>query len=440
MDKEIELFIDETNNDNVWGIIRYKNKQGAIPKTREEFVRFENFYSMFQYVTNNFDSSSIFRHMINYSYILYNYYNGHPEKDHLEIRYLENIGDKKVEKKLKMPKELTDTFINILRINKRIPYTTDLDSSYFRSVDVYQKRANDRKEIKRSIKMSIDEFVSISGEKIKTIKENKAMVKALKIVASFTVIAGLITAGIHVVRDYEDSTEYLRQYNPIRNVQDVDIYFNKGKAGAIIEKLVQNDYEDIDINDIKMITEFLKNVENSNYDNNASRNSLNLSDYLGYRMELRGKIVGPEYDVLDKIDKLYNQCFRQEHGKVVLNNKTAKEYINFVASLAFMYDDYHNIRPSLIRNTDQSITSPYADSRQISAYDNYPPIIQYIILNQLRGVIVRSDYKVDRLPAYYFDFDGIDKSDLLREIDERMNNIIDELFINCSRKSENKTV
>ena len=95
-----------------------------------------------------------------------------------------------------------------------------------------------------------------------------------------------------------------------------------------------------------------------------------------------------------------------------------------------MYDTYHGVRKSNnISINNQSIISKTASTEEISTYDSFPPILRFLIMNQLKGLMSHTDYRVTNKPTYYFK--STEKSDLLNEIDERITNIKNDIYSKC---------
>lgn len=438
MNKKIDIYYDVNNSNNCWGMITYTETKYHFPTKRQELIRFPNYRAMVEYIKINFDSNSFTYHKIDYSCIEYHFYRDYPEKDYVEIKYYEYLDGKRKAGKIKLPPEFEEMFKEIIKINKGISRYNELDSRYQRDVDVYEQEKNNRREFGKSIRMSLEEFFGLAGDKIKNPDKNKKIIKGLKILVATVTLSAVLGSGYTLVTGGEYHSGYLVQDNPIKSVQDVGIYLKKGNMGIIIEKLINEQYQELNIDDIKNVTEFIKKVEDANYDGNTSHNSFDLSDYFNYKVNINPKDYATSAIVLSNIQKMYNKCFVQKGEKIVLDQKSAKEYIDYVASLTFMYDTYHDTRPSSVSTNNQSVASPYATIDEIKVFDSYPPILRYIILNELKGMIMHTDYKVERKPSYYFK--GTDKYDLIGEINERIGLILEELKANCTKNNENRAI
>ena len=439
----IDVFVDITNNNNVWGMVystEYKNHE---PIKKQEIVHFLNYQEMIDFIKENFNGyeldhpvaiehKQLFFHFIDYCDIEYFYHEGKPNLNYIEIKYYEYENGTHICRRMRFPKEYEDLFKMILKVSKKIPDNVFLGPQYHRDVDVYEERDQDRKNVIRSITVPIGEFFQFAGDKIRNIKNLKKspkLYKNLKIMISTITLSTLLAGGYHIVTENNYNSEFLRQDNPIRNVQDIGVYANKGRAGVIIGKLLAGKYDEITPEDLKFVTEFIKTANNNNFDGNDSFNSFNYSEYFMY--EVGGdERYGISADVLKKIEFLYNNCFYTENGKTVIVPENVKKYIDYVGSLTFLYDTYHSDKSfSNLTIDTQSPISPYATREEIETFDSYPPILRYIILVQLKGLMSRCDYQLDSRPSYYFG--GMDKYDFLTEISNKIGLTLDEMFFQC---------
>ena len=435
---KIDVFVDITNNNNLWGIIYYTEYKNRKPIQKQEIVRFQDNKTMIEYLKTNFDCyelnhpvdvnyKKIFFHYVDYCDINYYYHDGRPEKNYITLKIIEYINNTKIVNNMRFPKEYEDILVNVLKVNKQIPGV--LGPKYHRDIEVYEERANERKEIIKSITISIEDFFKLSGDKIKKIVSNKKLIKGIKVFVSSAALTTLLANGYNIVMDNEFNSDYLVQQNPIKNVQDIDIYINKGKVGVIIEKLVKNQYEDITPDDMKYVINYIKKINDSNFDNNGSFNSFSFMEYFNNKLDYHIN-YNDSSNVLKKIEDLYNNCFKTINGKVTLVKSNFDKYITYVASLTFLYDTYHTDRVSTSLHIDtQSIVSPYASAKEIETFDKFPPILRYIIMNQLRGILLRSDYVVKEMPTYYFK--GTDKYDLLTELSKKTDSVVDLMYFKC---------
>lgn len=437
---KIDIFSERINANNLFGIVYYTEYKKGKPIVKQEIVTFPSYDAMINYVKYNFDTyelthyvspnlKHIFFHYVDYCSVDYYLHDGKPNKNYIVLNYREYANGTFYPKSMPFPKEYERLFLSIVNRSKPIENKNQL--VYANTIDVNEKRRANRHENYRRYSVPIGEFLKFSANKIKGIKNNRNVVGKLKVVMASSLLVSLLAGGYKLVTNNMYNSEYLENKNGVKNTRDMGIYVNKGQAGIIIEKLMQSKYEEVNSEELRFIIEFLDTIDDSNYDNNNSFNSYDYDDYFDYLL-LQSDDYMESRNILKKIEHLYNKAFVINGNKVTINEKEAKVYIDYVASLSFMYDAYHQTRPATqVKINSQSIISDYATTEEISIFDNYPPILRLIILSQLKGLMSHSDYKVTNRPSYYFK--DIDKYSLLGDINDKMSNIEDELYMKCGR-------
>lgn len=447
---KIDLYIDMVNPNNLWGMVYYTEFVRRKPIVKQELVRFASRNAMLDYLKDNFDCyelthrvdnnrRKIFFHYIDYCNVSYYLYEGNPKYNHVGLVYREHENGMVSTKTITMPKEYEEIFKDIIRTSKNIPISGKLDSSLYKTVDVYDEKNKQRQAQINKYTVPIGDFLYRAASKIIDVKDKfnkQSLVKGIKVTVSTVALASILAGGYKLVTDNNKNAEFVTQTNPITNMKDLGLYINKGNVGITIDKLMENNFEDVSLEDLKSALSFITDLVNANYDNNASFNSFNYEDYFDYKM-----LDNDDYmfsrEILKKIEKLYNDSFIVEDGKVTINKDKANKYMSYVASLTFMYDTYHTTRAvSHVNIETQSIVSKSATQREIEVYDKYPSILKYIILNQLRGMIARVDFSVKEKPSYYFK--GTDKYDLLNEISKKNESLLDDLYFKCGCNYRNR--
>ena len=439
---KIDVFVDITNNNNLWGIVYYTEYKKNKPIIKQEIVRFQDNNAMNEYLRTNFNGyeldhpvdinhKQIFFHYVDYCNINYYYYDGKPDLNYIVIKVFEYINNNRVLNHIKLPKEYEEVLVNVFKVSKGIPGT--LPEKYHYDVDGYEEQRNNRKEIVRAITMSMEEFFSLTGTTIKKITSNKRLLKGLKITMATLALGTLLVNGYNLVMDNEYNSDYLIQKGNISNIQDANIYLNKGKVGKCIELLMENRYEEVSPEEMKYVIGYINDLNEANFDNNSSFNAFSYSDYFKYKLDIHIDYTEASR-MLKKIENLYNDCFRTVNGKVTLNQDNVDKYITYVASLTFLYDTYHTERPvSYVKVDSQSIASPFALSSEVAIFDQFPSVLKYTIMNQLYGVLRRSNYELTTRPSYYFG--GTDKYSLLTELSKKCDNVVDSMYFECGYNS-----
>lgn len=431
MGLRVDVFVDNFNRNYVWIIVTSKNNK--LSRKKEQIIRFDSYQAYSNYAHQFLQGAFFYEHNIDYARLEYYSHNFDHERDYITLKYNEYINGVKTPKKMRFDKDLEKELIEILRVNKKIPYFMPMDSRYYQYIDVEEEAKRKRQETIQTIRMSLNEFFALAGEKINIIKNNRYIVKGLKIFAIATISAGLLQGGYTLYKNNEMNSEYIIQTNALENLDDIPIYANKGKMGIMLGKLLKREYEEIDENDLKSLFDFLKKVEDSNYDNNSSFNLIKFND-----LELNAEDYVGLDGVLEKIDKLYQRCFSEKGNKHVLNEQAAHKYIDYVLSLTVMYDVYNDTRPSQVNINYSSVSRPFANSEELRAYNKLPPILKYMILNQLKSIMLRSDYHVETEAGYTFKEN--DKYSLIGNLNVAIDSVVEELNQKCSTKTENKTI
>ena len=444
---KIDVFADLKNNDNVWGIVYYAEYKRNKPLLKREIMHFNNYNEMIKFVKSNFNGyelnhyvdytkRQIFIHNVDYININYYLHEDKPHLNYLELNYKEYINGDYHIRKITLPRECEDMLIGILKVNKKINSNIKYDSRLVNTINVNVKN-NNKLPFEDSVKKRAEELRQQSK-----IQRKNNRIKNLKIIISIASLATILTgAGYEMVKNNNTYTnDIIIQKNTSLSVSDISISLNKNKAGKIIDSLMNNDYEDVSLDELQYVLDFIKKVDSSNYDNNNSINLFNYSDYFNDKLMINNKDnynVQEITSVLNKIEKLYEQCFGIIGNNLFIRKDNFSEYINYVGSLTFMYDTIVDVRGSgEVPINNQSITSRYATKNEIEMYNNYPLILKYIILKQLRTVISYSDYEVKNRPSYYFK--GLDKDSLIEEVSKKMDIVVSQLRQKCeynARKS-----
>ena len=439
---KIDIFSERINPNNVFGLaedteyIKGKKvvKQEVIPLgSLEAMIRFlrENFdtYELNHYVRD--DQKHIYFHYVDYCNVNYYLHDGKPNKNYIELSYREYDNGTFYPKSMPFPKEYEKFFVDI--VNRSRPQENRDKLTFANNIDVNEKRKKNIQDNIQKYTIPMEEFLKISAQKLHNLKNNKKVIGKLKFVIGTAAAASIIAGGYILIDRFLAKSEYLEQENPVRNTRDIGIFMDKANKGDIIEKLMLGKYEEVTFDNLESVIEFLSLVDNSNYDSNDSFNSFDFDDYFDFLL-LGTKNHSESRDILKKIEDYYKSSFENKNNKKVVNINKAKEYIEYVSSLTFMYDTYHSDRPfSTVAFDNQAAYSSNASADEISVFESLPPILRYIILNQLKGLISHTNYELsekDR-PAYYFS--GTDKYTLLGKVKDKLANIEDELYTYCGR-------
>ena len=437
---KIDVFIDLTNKDNTWGIVYYTEYKRNKPILKREIKKFSNFNEMIIFVKTNFNGyelnhpvdyhkRQVFIHNVDYINIDYYLHEGTPHLNYLELNYKEYINGDYHIRKLRLPKEYEDMCINILKVNKKVNSNIKYDSRLINTIDVNTKN-NSKLSFEDSVKKR-----TIELNKKSKIQRKSNRIKNLKVIISIASLTTILTGiGYGLVKNSKYKPDVITQKNQALTIRDIGISLNKDKASKIIDNLMDNNYEEVTLDELQYTLDFIKEVENSNYDNNKSINLFNYDDYFNDKLIVNNSDnynIQEITSVLKKIEKLYEQCFSLVDNELFIKRSGFNEYIDYVGSLTFMYDTVVDVRKSKqVPMDNQSITSKYATQKEIEIYNNYPLILKYIILKQLKTIISHSNYEIKNRPSYYFK--GLDKNSLLEEVSNKMDIVVSQLKKKCS--------
>lgn len=451
---KIDVFIDQNNQNNLWGIVYYTEYKKNKPIVKEQIIDFVNFKEMVYFIKTNFDgyelnnnveyrNRHIFFHNIDYINVDYYLYEGKPNLNYIELNYKEYVNNGIHNMKKNFSKEYENMFLHHIKVSKHLVENSTTNVNVMNIIDVNAKpEKNIREKERESLKIHLPLDARIKKRQMeKEIAETrkKKRIKNLKIVVSSVTLGTILIGGGYKL--YKDSSTYKREFitqnNPAITMRDINIHINKDRANEIVDSLVNNNYKDISGDILKFVLEYIKEVENSNYDQNNSTSFLNYTEYFSSKllennMDIRTQLVADQ--VLSKIENLYNNSFKIIDNHLFVNKEGLNKYIDYVASLTFMYDTVVDRRDSgQVSMNTQSIASKYAKKNEIETYNKFPSILKYIILNQLKTALNHTDYRVTDRPSYYFG--GLDKGDLIRVINDKMDIIVDNLRSDCSQKS-----
>ena len=270
----------------------------------------------------------------------------------------------------------------------------------------------------------------------KTQKRKKG-VKNLRVVMPIALVVTLLSGGVLLVKNRIETKDIVKiNYFSPTSRRDISVMFNQKKAGDIIDLLMDNNYQNIEYDDIKYVCEYIKNSEMGNYDKNASSILFNLEDYFSYKAYMNSEDTFHKQSyLLEKIGKLQKECYKVVDGRLETMSSKANDFLNYTLSIIFMYDTTVDLRGSgLVNMNTQSITSNYATKEEISTYQSLPLIIRYIIANQACTMLRHIDYKVDQRPSNYFG--GLDKYSLIERLQEEMSSIKEYMENNVLFKSK----
>ena len=426
---KIDVFIDANNRDSVWAIVNYIEDRRGKSVPRKKIVQFKDYREMIQFLQSHFDTyelnnkvdyihRKIFLHNVDYNCLKYYLHDGNPDKNYIEIEYKEYINDGFHTRKRNLPKEYENMLIDKIKINKNLNKNAKLNWDLYQTIDVNaQKEKNNSERLPRGVRREEREKKEFPMDP--NMGKRKVGIKGLAIISTGVLIVAM-TTGYVIDRNKKYKKTVVIQKHASIFGKDAEISRNKEKASVIINDLFDGNYSSVSVDDLNLTKDFIYQVGQSNFDRNASSTFFEYNDFFsikfyennGYGIQDAAKVTG----ILEKIEELFSNCFKQVGGELIFNEKAAERYIDYVASLTFMYNTTIGSEIS-----NQNTYYRYADQEEIMVYDKCPPILKYMILSQLKSVLSHTNYQTTINPSNYFA--GLDKYGLLNSITERMDNL-----------------
>ncbi len=438
----IELFKDIANPNNIWGMVYYTDYSKRKPVTKSTLVRFYNNFEMMEYLNKYFDcyelnhpvdvrNKKIFFHFVTYQSDLLD---DKSNKKYFVLNYFEHSNGPIVSRSIPFPREYKNFFQDVIRVSKGMAPYQRLRSSISRDSELFGEKSQMGNTFVSKYTTTFGEKLYQTGAKLKNVKKDYRVkdniVRKLKIFVSVAALATLLAGGYTLVTHHVYNSEYVSQVNAVTNLKDMDLFLHKADYGVKINALMEGRYDEVSPEELADTLEFIRKLDNANYDKNGSFNSFNYDEYFSY------KLVGQEnyadsIALLKKIENLYKDSFYVSDNEVHIIEDGAYQYIDFVSSLAFMYDSYHeNSDGSFLKNINsRNPFSKRATTAEISTYDRFPEILKYTILTQLKGMMSKVDFKVKEKPLYYFK--DLSKDNLILEVSKRKDAVEDQLYFNC---------
>ena len=279
---KIEVFTERTNYDNSLAILYKKELKHGKPYLKQEVIAFPSHASLMMFIEKNFDTyeldyyvphelKQIFFHFVDFGKVDYYLHDGKPDKNYVVLNYREYANGTFFPRTKKFPKEYEELLLEV--VNRSKPIENNNNKLVFaNTIDVNEQKRNNRKENIRRYAEPMSELIRLSGEKIEKINNDKKKVRKLKIFMSGVLVTSLLAGGYKLITDNMFNSTFLDQTNPVKNATDISIYTNKGNAGVIIEKLMLGKYDEVSIDELKFVFEFISTVDSSNYDKNGSFN------------------------------------------------------------------------------------------------------------------------------------------------------------------------
>lgn len=256
-------------------------------------------------------------------------------------------------------------------------------------------------------------------------KDKKKLLVRITSIATVTVLLGAL--GNYELKKHKidfSKMVYITNLSNSRNYLDSEIRDNYVEFENIMQKLINNDYEDIDNESIEFINDYLFKLSKASTDTDAEGKfyEFNYFKYLDKE--------SPDYNFFAKYDSTYNS--------IVMNEKYKKDNAYEFCAKGCNVINYSN---SAI---DMNRSSYMPTINDLHSYQSMSPLSKIVFLNQLKGVVRATNfcYK-DKDKPYWWIGLNMDNDKLIKKIDsliEVCNNELKYIMDNYNKNEVSKSL
>ncbi len=455
--EKLDVYMDMENHDNCWAMAYYNDFEKGKKIPKEEIIRFNNKKELEEYIKNTItrfelthlvpeEEKQLHVHYIAYSSILYYMHEGHPDKNYIVLNYSEYKNGNYFNRQLKLPKEYEKPLLAAMSESKKYDGSIKNDSRFYHLIDVRQRRMDKREDtankIKRTISMPVNNFLNVIKQN--KITENKEkIVKGLKIVASSTLVAIILSSGYSLVKNlFKGKVNAIDLKLPTNSKTDSYVRKSTDRATNIIQNLIYKDKGEVTREDLEFIVHYLEEIGTTSFDKNSSYSVYN---YESYFLPLLSEIEEDTYEkyvcqnLINKISKMYEECITVNGKKVTINKDACQKFFQFVSSLSYANEVEYRDLPFNMNRYSKSVGRPgFANASEVNAYRALPPVVKLVILTQLSGIEKQLKLTFKDIPKYYFgknNYDSINRA-LNSEIKNTARLMYDEFSYRYSGKAK----
>ena len=427
----VQVFIDMANHNNCWCMNNYIEYNQGVPYQKSQLYSFKDKNQLEMFLKENYNgykigysrNDKVTIHYVKYDMVKCNIDIKNDELSSVLLMYQEYINGEYIEKSYRFPKEYEKFVLSIIEDKSKVKKFYSLHGAY------HQPIKRDTKENSVTL-LTVGDFFGLISDKVKRMSPNT--IKNLKRFVSVAALITLLTGGVSLIRSKGNKPIIITK-SPTKSEDDLYITRNNNKASTILDKLIRMDYDSITSNELYNIIEYIEKLETANYDKNMSFSLYDFQEYFNnslsdYRYSYDYNIISTQ-QMMNKVNTLYRSCFMEKNGHVVIDKDKAEKYINYVASLTFAYNTYVGPDKTV---TERNIDSRFANKNDIMIYDNMPPILKIIILNQLKNMIDEVDFKIESGGKYYFGANN--ETAMIQKIDQLLYEATKILFADCDFK------
>lgn len=416
MDKRLEYvklvyYEDRKNNNNSWGEVYYKLYYGddQVDRTYKQKVNKRDFQLCLK----------AFKMQEGSDYLPFEKY---------------QIYDAKSKKPLNMPyylKEPTNREIvmdkikhEFSKVSEKINYEKE-KLGVLRREDYFDNDYSTLNSIRGGVSDMRKQYRYRNFNTLNNKKDKKKLLVRITSIATVTVLLGAL--GNYELKKHKidfSKMVYITNLSNSRNYLDSEIRDNYVEFENIMQKLINNDYEDIDNESIEFINDYLFKLSKASTDTDAEGKfyEFNYFKYLDKE--------SPDYNFFAKYDSTYNS--------IVMNEKYKKDNAYEFCAKGCNVINYKNSALDINR-------SFYIPSKEdLYSYQRMSPLSKIVFLNQLKGVVRATNfsYKDEDKPYWWIGL-RMDNDKLIKKIDSLIEVCNEELKFkmnNYEKKEANKSL
>jgi hypothetical protein len=413
----INIYVNHHDRNHVWAMVYSREKRRTKNVSKREIVEFKSYDEMIAFVTNHFGSYELENYVpysqkkVHINFVDYLQANSikhklNPDTDQINLVVRAYYGNGTYRNQdLFFEPRYQNFVMNLLRKSYNLSKNDKLGPEVFREIDadaVYGVENNSKPRVSRTERRIERERHAFPMPE----KKKRHPVKNLVIYGTVLVSIFLAAKGISLQIEHADLSDGIA-LDKITDYGDFKLLLSKGDMGRIAESLIREEYQNISVDDVKNIDEYINTLVKSNHKEESTFHDFQLKEFK-YDVGMDAKNT----KLLDRLDALYQKCFHKERGsnKYVFNEKEGKKFLDFALPLIIMNNGYY----AGYNEWSTDPLSSYANAEEISAYGTLPDFIHEVVNLKVMGVL-------EHINDYYFGYSNYvtgnrDKATLLSQV------------------------
>ena len=401
----INVYVDHQDMNNVWAIVYYHEQRRTKTVSKNEIVKFGNYNSMIKFVIDHFGSyelqnyvpfaqKKIHINIVDYIKARYIKHSLNPSSNKIEVlaRFYYNNGTYS-DKTIDLNPKYQNMVLDLIRKSNNIPENKKIGPELFEEIDAdkqYKVKPTVERVSRTEMRKAREKYAVPMPQKKKPVSIKKLIIYTVALAALFA----SASKGISLQIEHSDISDGI-SLDHLSGIDDYKLLLSKGHIGSIVEKLVGEDYKDLTKDNLLEAEEYINRLIEGNYAQNKSFHTFLLSEY-----KYENGINGKKSKLLDKLDYLYQNCFKKDHttNNYVFDQEEGKKFLDFAIPLIIMSSDYYNVGEDkfVVWKLD-TYSSQYSTEEEIKLYHELPPIMHEIVNLKVLGML-------NNIGDYYFGY------------------------------------